>query len=184
MFEESKYCSDVMKKRFNKESEMTKKDDEDLEDSTKYYIDGDAKVRDHCHITGTYRGSDNIRVELNHNISIALHNLKNYSSYLIAQELGKFNLKINVIPNGIQEHIGFNINNKLMFIDTFQFLCSSLDILLKINFKGNMQINFKYSSKEFYFKALGLVKEKGIYHYEYMGGFEKFREIALERKVL
>ena len=37
--------------------------DEDFEKSTKCwifdtaYVDGDVKVRDHCHITGKYRGS-------------------------------------------------------------------------------------------------------------------------------
>ena len=35
MIEESKYCSDVMKKHFNKELVMTKKDNEDFENSTK-----------------------------------------------------------------------------------------------------------------------------------------------------
>ena len=35
MIEESKYCSDVIKKHFNKELVMTKKDNEDFENSTK-----------------------------------------------------------------------------------------------------------------------------------------------------
>ena len=34
MTKESKYCSDVMKKHFNKELVMTKKDDENCENST------------------------------------------------------------------------------------------------------------------------------------------------------
>ena len=63
MIEESNYCSDVMKKHFNKKLVMTKEDDEDFENSTKWwicdngYVDGDVKARDHCHITGKYRGS-------------------------------------------------------------------------------------------------------------------------------
>ena len=42
---------------------MTKEDHEDFKNSTKCwicdnsYIDNDAKVRDHCHITEKYRGS-------------------------------------------------------------------------------------------------------------------------------
>ena len=41
---------------------MTKEDNEDFENSTNCwvcdndYTDGDIKVRDHCHITGKYRG--------------------------------------------------------------------------------------------------------------------------------
>ena len=38
MTEESKYCSDVRKKRFNKELVMTKEDNEDFKDSTKCWI--------------------------------------------------------------------------------------------------------------------------------------------------
>ena len=47
------------------------------------------------------------------------------------QEPGKFNFKINVIPNGLEKYVGLNINNKLVFIDSFQYLGSSLDSLVK-----------------------------------------------------
>ena len=67
------------------------------------YVDSDVKVKDHCHIAGKYRGSAhrdcNIKVKLNDKTPVVFHNLKNYDSHLIMQELGKFNLKINVIPN-------------------------------------------------------------------------------------
>ena len=64
--------------------------------------------------------------------SCLFHRLKNYHSHLIMQELGKFNLKINVIPNGLGKYMSFSINNKLRFIDSYQFLSSSLDSLVKI----------------------------------------------------
>ena len=38
MIEESKYCSDLMKKHFNKELVMTKEDNEDFENSTKCWV--------------------------------------------------------------------------------------------------------------------------------------------------
>ena len=53
----------LVKKHLTKELVMSKKDNEDFEKSTKCwiydhdYIDTDVKVRDHCHITGKYRGS-------------------------------------------------------------------------------------------------------------------------------
>ena len=56
MIKESKYCSDVMKKHFNKELVMTKKENKDFENTTKCwicdndYIDGDVKLS-YCHIT-------------------------------------------------------------------------------------------------------------------------------------
>ena len=43
----------------------------------------------------------------------------------------QFNLKINVIPNGLEKYMGFSINNKLSFIHSFQFLRFSLDSLVK-----------------------------------------------------
>ena len=55
------------------------------------------------------------------------------------QELGKINLKINVLPNGLEKYMS------LSFIDSFRFLSSSLDNLVK-NLDKN---DFKYLSQEF-----------------------------------
>ena len=175
MIEESKYCHKVMKKHFNKELVMTKEDNEGFKNSTKCwicdndYIDTDVKVRDHCHITGKYRGSQhgdcNINLKLNQKFPILFHNLKNYDSHLIVQELGKFNIKISVMPNGL-------VHNKLSFIDSFQFLSSSLDSIVKNLSKDD----FKYLSQEFDKNKLDLVKQKGFYPYEYMTDFENFKE--------
>ena len=64
------------------------------------------KIRDNCHVTWKYRGSayrdSNIKVKLNHKILAVFHKLKNYDSYLIMQELGKFSCNINVIQNGLE----------------------------------------------------------------------------------
>ena len=72
---------------------MTKKDNGDFENSNKWwichndFIDGDVEVRDHCRITGKFRGSSqrdcNINVKLNHKIRVAFWNLKNYHWHLI-----------------------------------------------------------------------------------------------------
>ena len=86
MIEESKYCSEVTKKHFNKELLITKEDNEDFENSTKClmcdndYVDNDVEVRDHCHITGKYGSSSHrdydINLKLNHKIPVVFHNLK------------------------------------------------------------------------------------------------------------
>ena len=122
MTEESKYCTEVMKKHFTKELVMTKQDNEDFKNSAKCWIcdndciDTDVKVRDHCHITQKYRGSAhrdcNINLKLNQKIPIVFHNLKKYDSHITMQELGKFNLKISVIPNGLEKYMSFTVNNK------------------------------------------------------------------------
>ena len=71
-----------------------------------YYIDNEFKVRDHCHITGIYWGSVhkhcNINLKLNCKIFVLFHNLQ-CDFHLIMQELGKFNLKIIVMPNGLEK---------------------------------------------------------------------------------
>ena len=36
------------------------------------------------------------------------------------QELGKSNFKINIVANGLEKYMSFNISNKLAFIDGFQ----------------------------------------------------------------
>ena len=52
----------------------------------------------------------NINVKLNPKISVVFHHLKNYDPRLIMQELDKFSLKIDLIPNGLE-----NNNNKLSY---------------------------------------------------------------------
>ena len=71
----------------------------------------------------------NINFKLNHEIP-QFHNLKNYDSHLNMQELRKFSFKKNVITSILEIYISFNINSKLIFIDSFQFLSSSLDSLV------------------------------------------------------
>ena len=88
------------------------------------------------------------------------------------QELGKFSLKINVVPNGLEKYISFSINNKLSFIYSFQFLSSSLDSLVKNSSKDD----FKYLSQEFDNNILDLVQQKVFYPYEYMTDFKRFEE--------
>ena len=88
------------------------------------------------------------------------------------QELGKFNLKINIIPNGLVKYMSISINNKLSFIDSFQFLSSSLGSLGKNLGKDD----FKYLSQEFDNNVLDLAKQEGFYPDEYMSVFERFKK--------
>ena len=92
--------------------------------------------------------------------------------------MSKFNVKISVIPNGLEKYMAFAINKTLLFIDSMQFTNSSLDKLVKnLNDK-----DFKYLSEEFNDEQLKLVKEKRIYHYEYMNSFKGFSEDELLNK--
>ena len=114
------------------------------------------------YITGKYRGSAhrycNINLKWNHIFPVILHNLQNYDSHLNVQELGKFNLTINVILNGLEKQMNFITNNKLSFIDSFQFLSSSLESLVK-NFSKD---DSKYLKEEYDNSVLYLVKQKNF----------------------
>ena len=62
--------------------------------------------------------------------------------------------------------MAFTINKNLVFIE---FMNSSLDSLVK-NLSDN---DFKYLSEEFNDEFLKLVKQKGVYPYEYANSFLK-----------
>ena len=57
--------------------------------------------------------------------------MRGYDSDLIFSELNKFNVKISVIPNGLEKYMAFFLSRNLVFIDIMQFLNSSLDKLFK-----------------------------------------------------
>ena len=59
------------------------------------------------------------------------------------------------------------MNNKLSFIDCFQFLSSALDSLVKNLSKDD----FKYLSQKFHENVLDLVKQWGFYPYDYVSDF-------------
>ena len=108
-------------------------------------------------------------------IPVIFHNLRGYDSHLIIKEISKFDVKVSVIPNGLEKYMSFTINTNLIFIDSMEFMNSSLDSLVK-NLSNS---DFKYLSEEFSSEFLKLVKEKGVYPYEYMVSFKKFSEDEL-----
>ena len=68
--------------------------------------------------------------------------------------------------------MSFNINKRLGLIDSFQFLSSFLDSLVKNSNRDNV----KYLSQEFDKDKLDLVREKRFYPYEFMTDFETLKE--------
>ena len=61
------------------------------------------------------------------------------------QEIGKFDVRVSVIPNGLEKYMGFMIKNSLVFFNSVQFKNYSLDSLVK----NLTEIDFKYLSQEF-----------------------------------
>ena len=143
----------------------------------------DIKVRDHCHITCKSRGSAhqkcNINYKLIEKIPVIFHNLRGYDCHVIMQEIGKFNRKINVIPNNMERYMSFMLGNHLVFLDSFQFMSRSLDYLASCL----PEDAFKYASKEFQNpNEFKFMKQKGVYPYDYMDSFRRFEETKLQSK--
>ena len=103
-----KYCKKVMNKHFNKNLIISEEEEHLLQQSNscricKILVDNDEeKVRDHCHITGKFRGPVHWNcnnLKLTKNVPVIFHNLRGYDSTWIFNELDKFGVKIDVIPN-------------------------------------------------------------------------------------
>ena len=165
----------------------------------KIYTDKDVRVRDHCHITGKFRCSAlqecNLKLRIkpeDTKIPIIFHNLRGYDSHFIMQQIGEIAKKytykdkrekeqpltINAIPNNMVKYMAFMLGNHLTFIDSFEFMNSSLDKLV-----SNLPKEaFKYTSEEFTGKKLSLMSQKGVYPYDHMDSFEKFDQTKLPTK--
>ena len=80
--------------------------------------------------------------------------MRSYDSHLIFYELKKFDVKSDVIPNGLEKYMALMINRNLVFIDSMQYMNSSLEKLVK-NLSDN---DFKFLTQEFGSKKLELLK--------------------------
>ena len=95
-------------------------------------------------IRGAAHWSCNINCKIAKKTPVIFHNLKDYDSHLIINRIRKLNVKVDVIPNGLEKYMSFTINKSLVFIDSMQFIKSSLDTLVK----NLMDENFKYLYEE------------------------------------
>ena len=155
-----------MNKHFNKNLIMNEEEEHLFQQSNscwicKKLIDNDEeKERDHCQVTGKFRGevhgSCNINLQLTKKVPVIFHNLRGYDSHLVFSELDKFDVKITVIPNGLEKYMAFFLNKKLFFIDSMQFMNCSLDKLVK-NLSDE---DFKCLVEDFGSESLDLLKKK------------------------
>ena len=74
--------------------------------------------------------------------------------------------------------MAFMLGNHLTFIDSFQFMSSSLDKLASNLPKDDLI----YTSKAFKGKRLDLLSKEGVYLYDFMDSFEKFNNRELPTK--
>lgn len=151
------------------------------------------KVRNHCHLTGKYLGAAHYVCNLNYkvprHIPVFFHNLRGYDSHYLVRAFGSFkNKKMVCIATTSERYISVTLG-ALRFLDSLQFMNSSLEKLVKNlvnkstdNFKilcqylnrGNMMLTDQERRHQFQ-----LLLRKGIYPYEYMTDEKKFMETSL-----
>ena len=205
IFEEEKIIDNCMKHFKDSKMIMTQDDWSNYDNAKMCYIcngcfsEENKKVRDHCHVSSKYRGAAcnkcNLKLKLPSKIPVIFHNLRGYDSHFLMQEIGKFKRDLNVIPNNMEKYLMFSVGTEklcydfkekkdvkklkhdLLFIDSFQFMSSSLEKLVE-NLKNGGRL--KHIEEEFGNYA-ELLTQKGIYPYSFMDGWDKFE---LTTKVL
>ena len=167
MLLEHEYCKNIMRNNFSKELKMTNANEQNFKNADKCHIcdrnytDKDICVRDHCHITGKYRGSAHqecnlkLKIKPEHiKLPVIFHNLRGYDSHFIMRSVGKIankpkyinkngeerKMDINVIPNSMEKYLAVMLGNHLTFIDSFQFMSTSLNELVNNLLKKALSI--------------------------------------------
>ena len=115
------------------------------------------KHRDHCHVTGVYRGPAHASCNLNCHINAEkievpcfLHNMKNYDAHLIISAATKEHGEITAIPSNSEKYISLSIGEKLKkvtFKDTYAFMNASLDTLVN-DLKSEELVNTRHLEME------------------------------------
>ena len=135
------------------------------------------KVRDHCHLTGNYKGpahekcNINVKQKYSNFIAFAFQNFSNYDCHLFFKKLIERkpdDVNLNVIPKTNEEYFSVTYGC-IRFIDIYRFLSSGLDGFVKtLN-----EDDFKILKKEFLDNWILLNKEL-VYPYEYFKSLEDY----------
>ena len=155
---------------------------------------GNDRVRDHCHLTGEYRGAAhnacNLKMKTPMFVPVLFHNLEGYDSHLFVKSLGG---KVNCILKTDKKYISFSKKKvmgtyiddegkehektlEIRFLDSVKFTLKSLDDLVK----GLGPDQFKNLERGL--GTHGLLKKKGVFPYEFMTGFDKLEANGLPSK--
>ncbi len=159
------------------------------------------KCRDHCHITGKYRGAAcgkcNLRMKVPKFVPVLFHNLEGYDSHLFVKSLGLKEGDISCIPKTDEKYISFSkkvpmeiisledgktktLCLEMRFLDSMQFMSKSLDSLVKT--LGKDKFTTLTSQMSVDKASLELLKRKGVFPYEYMSNFSKLSDKTLPPK--
>ena len=118
ILEEYKYCKKIIEEYFNENLIMTEEEENLFQKINNCWIskkfinnNNEEKVGNHCHVTGKFRDvahwNCNVNFQLNEKVPVVFHNLRGYDCHLIFNDLDKFDVKIKVIPNGLEKRMAF-----------------------------------------------------------------------------
>ena len=158
-------------------------------------MEDDTRVRDHCHLTGRYRGPAHSNCNLNYKdtycIPIVFHNLSGYDAHFIIEEIATaFEGRIDLLPITKEKYISFTKNvqgdedadsknhMKLRFIDSYKFLTASLDKLASFLNKNQLKI-LQSQFQNLTSDDFNLLTRKGVFPYEYIDCIDKLRDTCL-----
>ncbi|KAF7996123.1 hypothetical protein HCN44_010379 [Aphidius gifuensis] len=157
---------------------------------TKKFTPDDIKVRDHCHVTGAYRGAAHVGCNLNYQesctIAVVFHGLSNYDSHFLIKQLKKqFPGTIDLLALNKESYISFTKHVKgtrirFRFIDSYKFMASSISTLANELEDKDKSISLSFCNNLEEFK---LITKKGIFPYDYIDSWEKFNEKQLPSKL-
>ena len=111
--------------------------EEEEEEEERFQFTNSCWICDKLFDVGDDRGDDievlhtGVATQLSKKVPVIFHNLRGYDSHLIMKEISKLDVKVNVIPNGSEKYMAFTIITNLIFVDSMQFMSSSLDSLVK-----------------------------------------------------
>ena len=140
---ENKMTFYFKKENIKKDINMSKKDEEDFKNNNncrfceKEIIDN--KVRDHCHLTGKYRGpahnkcNVNVTQKQSNFVPFIFHNFSNYDCHMFFKKLvdeKKDNVEFEIILRRNEEYLSVTYGC-IRFIDSYRFRSSGLDSLVK-----------------------------------------------------
>ncbi|KYM94610.1 hypothetical protein ALC62_14752 [Cyphomyrmex costatus] len=159
------------------------------------FAPGDERARDHCHLTGRYRGPAHKGCNVNYKnsmyIPVVFHNLSGYDAHFVIREIAtQFQGQVDLLPLTKEKYISFTKHVtdtsdkdsrkcvKLRFIDSYKFLSASLDKLASYLDKDKLKIvrsEFSHVSDE----EFDLLTRKGVFPYEYVDSVEKLNDTRL-----
>ncbi|XP_059225632.1 uncharacterized protein LOC106094284 [Stomoxys calcitrans] len=193
-------CKDIYNKYLNQKKKMKKLTTLQLHqfnESTNCHICDRPlikdKVKDHCHLTGLYRGAAhtdcNLKYTIPKFIPIYFHNFSSYDAHMFAKNLVEHEGEIKVIPLNRELYVSLSLyiqmsvadgqgsqaysRLELRFLDSFRFMAASLESLAENLTDKEFHIVRSMFPNDEQFK---LMRKKGIYPYDYISSHEKLNE--------